>query len=96
MPTGRRNSKLKVTVALLSGRTFSIAFLSDTTVKDFKMNLANHTYMDWFSQRLFYESRELNDEVTLLSASVRHGATLSLILDEDIPPPLVGSSDEEY
>ena len=89
-----RGSKFKVTVLLLSSRGLQMTCCGKYSIEDIKKRLAKHTDMYWFGQRLFYKDKELQDNQTFAMAGIKRNTQLTLVFDEDQPPPLIDSSDE--
>ena len=96
MPTGMRGSKFKVTVSLISGRTFKLTCRRKDSFIEFKKSLLECTNMDyWFGQRLLKGGDELDNHTTLGNSGVDRNTVIMVVWDEDQPPPLVDSSDDD-
>ena len=94
MPTGMRDSKLKVPVSLISGRSFNVICSRRTSVRGFIQSLAEHTGVDWFTQRLFKGGDELDDHKTLGTSGVARNTVIMVVCDDDAMPPLGWSDDD--
>ena len=84
-----RDSKFKVTVSFISGRSFNVTCCRTTSVLEFRKSLAEHTGMTWFEQRLFKGGDELDDHKTLGSSGVARNKVIMVVCDDDAMPPLV-------
>ena len=91
--SGPNHHRFAVRMYLLSGRLIVVTGCkASTKVADLVDMVATHLNHDYFDIHLIFGLQQLLPSLTFRQAKIRKATVLSIMITEDVPPPLIDTS----